>query len=930
MSVTASYHHIVPLVVAVAVLLLSLSSPIAPSTLSAHGGSLHELSAANPCNATLLPHNYTGTVVVVGASALPTVSLNYSYDAVVITNLTNGIILSSVCSVENGTTVAGASGEFAFSVDPTPPMTCNAPIGQIIQCVTISGPYEQVRVAPSIPLPPGDFSSVAQHGNSFQVHLYPYLASVRIAPYVASATFSTGAADPFGAEGFTGAGNATPMPPRFDWSLSGVGWTFVDPTSGPAVNVTAATGAGIGNLSVIATLNVTGGILTTPPASVELLAVSTEISSASLDRTVLDVGQMTTARVNGTAAAGYTYHATIDPGLGEAVVSAPCAAGPGVGGALDVACAANVTYVATGVAQPSVTLSNGLSSAVWGFPDVTVNPAPSVELLPLLPVGYAGAVTSVVVEARPGTGTLPYSEACWSSGVGAPQCDHSPGPTWTFASVYSAPGNYSASSWTIDAAGLTRSATTTVHIVSPLTVAIRTSSTTGTAGVPLAVTAFVSGGDLPAEVWWNATGASNPFASSSITSDGPLETTFVPSSAEFVTVSVVVRDGLGTTATAVGTWTIGVGAATAAVPIVLPSTSPVRAGSPFSVEWQALDSGGDVVHDFASDAEVELVVVGSHEAAPGWVNASGVGTLTSRLPGWFDVPSTAWIGGDLNVSVTSRVAGSIQVDLIVAAGLSSGSSTVGVSVLPDIQQLRLFDPRTAVDTSRENDTLWQVTDRFGNAAVGASVVVTTSFDGDQVRAVASALPEPGDATAVWVNFSAPGAWAGTVTVTDLAGDVLVPTTSVPGLSGPWTILVAIPLTAGVGIGAVSGIAAFTRDRRRRRLVEATPVDDETALQRLAEGRATVVDVVRRSGPIDLAGIATTWEPPPAPPDLADWVASLLTDGTLDARFAADGVARFFLAVSDHATTQVTFDLETFDRAQQRRDAVAADWESEDP
>jgi hypothetical protein len=930
-SVAVGYHHIVPFgaAVAVAVLLVSLGPAVGAPALTAAGGGLHDLASASPCPGTILPHNYTGSVTVMGGLPVPTVSLNYSYDAVVTTNTTNGVILSSVCSTENATTDSTHAGTFALSIDPISAVSCNLPRGEPVRvCVTQSGPYEQVRLAPTVPLPPGDFASVSENGTSFQVRLYPYLATVRITPEAPSVTVSPGAVDPFAAEAFSGTGNATPILPRFDWSLSGVGWTFVDPPTGPDVNVTAAAGAAIGNLSVTASLNVTGGILSTPPATVELLAVATTISSASLAHTVLDVGQSATARVNGTAAAGYAYGATLNPGLGEAVVAAPCTTAAGVDGSVDVACVASLTYVTTGVAQPSVTVSNGHSSAVWGFPDVTVNPAPAVSFLPLVPVGYAGGPTSVVVEARPGTGTLPYAEACWSSGVGPLQCNRSPGPQWTFSAVYPFPGNYSVTSWTVDATGLNQSATTTVRIVAPLEVALRSSSTTGTAGAPLLLTAVVSGGDLPAHVWWNATGASNPLASVGITSDGTVQTTFVPPSAEYVTLSVVVRDSLGTTVTAVGTWTIGVGVATAAVPTVLPPTTPVRAGAPFAVEWEALDSGGEVVHDFTSAAEVELVVAGSDQAATGWVNASGLGALPSRLPGWFDVPSNAWIGGALNVSVTSRVAGSIEVELIVASGLNPGPSTVAETILPDIDHLLLFDPHTAVSGARENDTRWQVTDRFGNAALDASVVVTTSFDGNSMRSIAPVLAEPDGSTVVWVNYSAPSAWAGTVTVTDLAGDLLLPTISVPGLSGPWAILVAIPLTAGVIAGAGTGIAAFARGRRRRTESAEPPLDDEAELQRLAEGRATTVEVVRRTGPIDLAGIATAWEPGPAPPDLADWIASLLTDGTLDARFAADGVARFCLAETESPSAQVTVDLDTFDQAQRLRDAAAADWENE--
>ncbi len=59
-------------------------------------------------------------------------------------------------------------------------------------------------------------------------------------------------------------------------------------------------------------------------------------------------------------------------------------------------------------------------------------------------------------------------------------------------------------------------------------------------------------------------------------------------------------------------------------------------------------------------------------------------------------------------------------------------------------------------------------------------------------------------------------------------------------------------------------------------------------------------------------------------DLPDSVASLLTEGTLDARFDDDGVARFYLGPTDEEPPRVTVDLAEFDRAQQVRDAAMRD------
>ncbi|MGC2359558.1 MAG: hypothetical protein WA691_04550, partial [Thermoplasmata archaeon] len=64
-------------------------------------------------------------------------------------------------------------------------------------------------------------------------------------------------------------------------------------------------------------------------------------------------------------------------------------------------------------------------------------------------------------------------------------------------------------------------------------------------------------------------------------------------------------------------------------------------------------------------------------------------------------------------------------------------------------------------------------------------------------------------------------------------------------------------------------------------------------------------------------------------DLADWVASLVTDGTLDATVGADGVARFCLGPDPRPAARVTLDVHLFDQVQSRRDAVQAEWDHDE-
>lgn len=922
-------------VVVLAAALLGSTAALFPSSSAAVARSGPLLLDNDPCPGTVLPHNYSGTLAVDGRAGGSSVALSYSYAAVVTTNLTTGLVLSSICSSENGTVAPQANGSFALSIDPTPDVNCTIPdSGLAGQCTSIEGPYELVSVTPASPIPPGYFPSVVQNGTAFRVELYPYLGGVTLTPGGPATTFSVGANDGFRVAPLTGAGTPTPasMQPSYEWSLSGVGWTFVPGPEGAWVNVTAAPGAGVGNLSVRGSLNVTGGTLTTPPSSVELLATATTIASASINRTALDLGQSIRIGANGSGAAGYPYSLTLHPGLGEANTTVPCVAADGAAGSVALACAVTWNYTSIGEAQPVATVSNGYSTAVWPFPDVIVNPRPAIAVAPYAPVGYANASVAISAVVANGTGTAPYRQACLASGSGTVECLGTPGPTWSFAPMYPDPGTYTATVWTVDATGVNRSTTANVRIVAPLRVGLSTAATSLAVGAAVALDAEVRGGDLPGEVWWNASGSQTSGTSERVATDGPLDLDWIPSASGVLTVSVTVVDALGTVATASQSWDVGPGAATAVVPIILPATAPVRAGAAVSITWQALDAANEAVHDFASTAEIELLVVGSDRTAGGWVNASGLGSLASPLTGWFDVPESAWIGGALNVSVTSRTSGSIQIDLLIAAGLSGGGGSLDVVVLPDIDRLHLSDPHTALAEPRANDTLWHVTDRFGNPADGASVVTTTSFNGVSQRTETPVLSGPNGTTEVWVNYSAPALFAGTVTVTDLSGDLLLAPIAVAGLSGAWTILLSeMPLPAGLAAGTIGGSIAFRRARRSRaRHDDRSGDDDETALQRLAEGRATVVEIVRRTGPLDLAGLAVSWTPPPAPADLADWVASLLTDGTLDAAFGDDGVARFCLGKTARAPERVVVDVDAFDRAQRRRDAARAEWDRDDP
>jgi hypothetical protein len=914
-----------PVVLAATLLMLFPAGVMASAPDSSPMAGASTLAGGSPCTGSLLPHNYTGTVEYNGANAGSSIAVSYTYSAWVTTNLSDGYVLSSVCTLLNGTLTPGPNGAFALSIDPGTNTSCSFPGGGAAgTCVTTQGPYESLNVTPLGSPPPGYVRSVVQNGTTFAIDVYSDLASVDLAPGNASTTYSTSATDELRAIPMSGAGTPSSAEPAFTWGLTGAGWSFLGDPDGPSVNVTAAPGAGIGNLSVVATLSVSGGTLVTPVASEQLVARATEIASASENRTTVDAGQPLGVSFDATGAAGYDYSATVAPGLGVAPSLANCGSTPAAGGSVALACSATIQFPSSGVAQPVVALTNGASSASWTLPYVTVDPAPSVEFLPGLPVGYVDQPMSLELGAGPGTGTAPFLRACLDTGEVV--CQNSPGPLWTFRPLFPSVGEFPVRGWIVDATGTNRSATAEVTIVAPPSVAFEPTSVAVAAGTPVAVAVVLSGGDLPARWWANLSEYPTPVATGIAGADGLVNATFVPAGIGVETLTVTAVDRLGTAASASLTFSVGPGTAESVASVGPPVPATVRAGAPFGIDWQALDAVGIPVRAFSSVAEIELALAGSAGAAAGWVNASGYGALSGVAPGWFTVPAGAWVDGALNVSVSVRASGDVRVELALANGFSSANDSVALVVAPDVYHLRLFDPATVRTNDATNDTLWHVSDRFGNPAPGAEVITTATLAGRTTETVSTASPGADGGSVVWVNYTAPSGEGGTVSVTDLAGQDLVPVLVLSAPSAPGSAgLLLLPLAGIAGIALAFGVLAL---RSRRRAPGSAALDDGGTLQRLAEGRAAVVELVRREGPIDLAGIASVWDSTP-PADLADWVASLLTDGTLDARFGDDGVARFVLAVGTGPEHHVTIDVDEFDRGQEARDAARADWGSDE-
>lgn len=875
-----------------------------------------------PCGLDLGPAAPTGTATVeggpLGPDALVGATLVYSFRLVLtISDRASGVVLSQSCVGSSVNTTVLANGTYAFA-PVVPPSEC--PPGSGV-CVSFAGPYAPYRLRLSAPPPPGYSTSIGRVANGYAVAFVCDLAAISLAPNGSVRTIAPGAPTAFAAEGWTGNGSVTPLDPEYNWSMEGTGWSFASPPSGPDATVVAYPGAGIGRLEVAASALVENVTLAPPPVTVTLVAQPTDIEAASLGPTTVDVGTPVAVQIDGVGAPGYPYAATIDPGLGLADVTATCTTNSTASWIANVSCGAELTYPEPGLAQPTARLTNGYSTADWLFPEVTVNRAPELYVAPAAPVGYAGLPLAIEVAAASGSGTSPYASACLAVTGRSTICTTAPGPTWQFLPTFPAPGEYAARAWAIDADGSNASLSFSISVVPPLA-AGPIGVTTGnlSAGVAISLNVSVAGGELPLRYWWNVSDVSGSVLAGATETDGTLTAAFVAPAPAAVTVSFTVVDALGTLVEVERVMTIGPVTALVVATREPPPSGSVVAGRSFDVAWQAVDRAGRLVQSFGATAT--LALGGPAAAVGGSVNVSGVGPLAALGGGEYGVPAYAWVGGVLNVSVSVTTAGVLTLALAGSA-LPSVPPTLEAVIAPDLDHLRLFDPVVARAGDRANATFWHVSDRYGNPAPGAPVTLLLRGDGGSSTTVVAAEPIASNGSGVWVNYSAPGPGAANLTVLDAAGQRLLGPIAIPPAAAPARVSPAtVTLAAAVPIGALG--AAWLGIGRRHARRRAARHSEEDGLRRLAEGRAHAVEIVRRAGPLALAEIEAAWRPAPAPAELADWLAALVTDGTLGATLGSDGRARFCLAAERGAGPRVTVDADTLDRAIRQREEILGD------
>jgi hypothetical protein len=906
--------------VGIAILASCLGSGTAHSTAVA-------LAAAGPssfpCPGPRQPTNYSGALQLdggpLGAASADGVAIAYSYfvQAEVVANAGGEPILH--CIAYDGTTTTGADGSFSFATSIPPTDCVSGPGGY---CVYFTGPFPLVTASPAQPAPAGYAVTTNRTRTVFDFTFVWELSSVTLAP--AGSQFVLPPNDPvtFAASAWSANGSAAPFAPQFGWTLDGVGWSFADPPHNGSAAVIAVAGASVATLTVDASAVVDGTVVSAPAVTATLVAVTTLPEGGELNRTTVDAGASVAARLTAVGAAGYAYAATIAPGLDLPAVAASCGTSPDEPGTVFVSCSTNLTYPDPGVAQPTANLTNAFSAATWFFPDVTVDPPPVLTVGPGGPTGYVGSPVPIDLSAAPGSGATPYAEACLAVPGSDPTCEPTPGPLWRFAPTFGRAGEFPAVAWAVDADATNRSVGFSIDVVPPLVVGpVELGSGNASVGEAVRLTATVAGGDLPARFWWNATGVPGPLLAGTTDSDGPTTVTFVPSAIGSTEVSFVAVDALGTVAEADRIVAVGPSAVASVAPVTTPPPTALPVGTPIPVAWAAFDAAGATVRAFGAPVELELT--GPQAAAASlWVNASGSGPLPGNAGDGFDVPASAWVEGVLNLSITLATAGSFGLTLVGSA-LPDAVPPLALVGVPDTRHVALYDPVVSGRSPRADSTFWLVRDRFGNPAPGAVLTVRCDWGGTSSASVLVSGLEPNGTSGVWINYSAPGAAGGTVTVYDAAGSVLIGPVAIPAAPAGVAAVEPVALLGGVvGLGAAG--AAMLSYRRRRSRSSSSPTGGEEELRRLAEGRAAVVEIVRAAGPVDLRALEAAWSPPPAPPDLADWVASLVTDGTLGAELGTDGTARFCVPPGAAEEPTVTFDSAALDEAVRRREAALRD------
>ncbi|HUI38532.1 MAG TPA: hypothetical protein VLY85_02765, partial [Thermoplasmata archaeon] len=411
-------------------------------------------------------------------------------------------------------------------------------------------------------------------------------------------------------------------------------------------------------------------------------------------------------------------------------------------------------------------------------------------------------------------------------------------------------------------------------------------------------TSYVTGGALPLEYWWNLSAPASTVGAGTLHRDGVIGLSTVATVVGPDSLTLTVVDALGTRVSSRVVLMV-TGDYAASIVVVGPPNETATAGLAVPITFEAFDLLGARVPGYASNVTVRV-----QGAAAGtvWINASASGAVSRDPNGSFHPAASLWRQGYLNLTIAVARSGPVDVALL-PAGSIGGPPPIALAVGPDLGNLRLLNASFVHPGARTNATLYEISDRFGNAVPGGSVVVRSVF-GATVTEVDSPIHLAGGRSTVWVNFSASGGGAGAIYVLYEVGgrDVtLLPPIEVPApAASPSLASSLIPglvLVLAIAAGSVA-LAAYVRRQRRRRDGPEAPGPDggaalEEELKRLAEGRAHVLSHTPSDRPVDLDEMAFGWTGrPPDTAELAEWVGSLVSEGLLRASVGPDGRPRF--------------------------------------
>jgi hypothetical protein len=526
-----------------AVLLSALGPVPAPVSSATHSGVVPAVSGA--CLGSTAPNPALGILVLDGNSTpLPSVvgvpvQVDYFYTEVV--HDANSTTYSCHPTVAHGTTTTG--GNFSVAL-PVPANTC--PPDSI--CRLYTGPFGPLGFATAGP-PAGFVEQDPTGGGSpGTINWYANLSSARI-NVTGTEVVSTGAPVQLSASAGSELGTPAPGPLTYNWSLAGLEWG-ISSQRGPNVTVVGTDSGWTGSLSV--TVEAKYGTTTESAQSpmVSLVPVATHLSSASASPTPVDPGVPVTFYLAGSGAAGYSYSATVDPGLGAGSATGACASSPLPNGTANLTCQVRAAYPVSGTAFPTASISNGYSAAQLSLNPVPVHPVESITLSAPSLVTYPNRTIALTVNVTNGTGSAPYGPACLSvSGLPGLTCQSQNATAWVFATHFGAAGQYELRASVVDRFGENVSSSAVVVVV-PLLAARANGSLSLTlyANQTTALSVVVTGGALPLITWWNLSGSSGTVCWGNLASDGTISCPFPTSQPGHTNLTVTLRDSLGSEA----------------------------------------------------------------------------------------------------------------------------------------------------------------------------------------------------------------------------------------------------------------------------------------------------------------------------------------------------------------------------------------------